>query len=352
MPVALWSRKLVEWFEREHRPMPWRTDPSPYKVWISEVMLQQTQVVTVIPYFDRFIARFPGVQALAEAPLEDVLRHWEGLGYYSRARNLHAAARQIVSNGGNLPDTLQGWMALPGVGVYTAAAICSIAFGIPEPVVDGNVLRVFARYWGIETPVRERAVAEQIRRRLMPVIRHHHPSHFNQAIMEMGALVCRPRNPQCGTCVLARRCVAYQTGRTGDLPVKATRKALPHHDMAVGVVWKRGRILIARRPERAMLGGLWEFPGGKRRGNEPLVKTLGRELGQETGLRVKVGANCLTLQHAYSHFCVTLHVFRCEWVSGKARPSTASELRWIRPDEVGGYPMSRASRTIAKAISL
>jgi A/G-specific adenine glycosylase len=343
-----WQVKLVRWFERENRPMPWRSDPSPYKVWISEVMLQQTQVATVIPYFDRFVKRFPSVRVLAESPLEDVLRLWEGLGYYSRARNLHAAARWVMaSHGGVLPETSTELMAMPGVGLYTAAAIASIAFGEPVPVVDGNVLRVFARFWGIEEPVREAVVAEEIRRRLKPVIRHVNPSHFNQAMMEIGALICRPRNPKCEGCVLAGQCVALRTGRAGELPVMRAREAVPHYDMAAGVIWKKGKILVARRPEKGMLGGLWEFPGGRRRGKESLACTVARAVREEAGLVVKVGAPYLTLKHAYSHFSITLTAYRCEWVSGRAIPVRATELRWIGPEEVSSYPMPRANRKIA-----
>ena len=348
MSVPKWPEKLVKWFERGHRPMPWRSDPSPYKVWISEVMLQQTQVVTVIPYFDRFVARFGGFEELAEASLEDVLRCWEGLGYYSRARNLHAAAKKLVAeHGGMPPRTSHALMEFPGVGAYTAAAIASIAFGEAVPAVDGNVLRVFARYWGIETPLRDAALSEDIRRRLTPVIRRVNPSHFNQATMETGALICRPTTPKCELCVLALRCVALRTGRTTDLPVVQIPRAVPHHEEVVGVIWKAGRILIARRPEHGLLGGLWEFPSGRRREGEPLARAVTRRIQDETGLKVVVGPSCFSLRHAFSHFCVTMTVFRCRWVEGQARPHSASELRWIRPCEVTAYPMSRSHRKIA-----
>lgn len=331
--------------------MPWRTDPSPYKVWISEIMLQQTQVVTVIPYFDRFVRAFPTLESLAAADLHDVLRLWEGLGYYSRARNLHKAARHVVTVlGGIIPATSVELRKLPGIGPYTAAAIASIAFGEAVPVVDGNVLRVFSRFWGIDTPVRDRATADGIAARLAPLIREVNPSHFNQAIMETGALVCRPRTPLCGQCLLAETCVAFRTGRTADLPVVRRSEKVPHETIAVGVIWKRGRILIARRHERAMLGGLWEFPGGKCGKGASLPVAALRGIREGTGLKVRVGDPLITLQHAYSHFHITLTAFGCEWLGGIARPRASAALKWVRPRDLPNYPFSRAHRRIAERL--
>jgi A/G-specific adenine glycosylase len=345
-----WPRELVRWFEREHRPMPWRSDPSPYKVWISEIMLQQTQVVTVIPYFDRFVGRFPSFEVLAAADLQDVLKLWEGLGYYSRARNLHQAARVLVEKyKGKPPLTAAGLRELPGIGAYTAAAIASIAFGEPVPSVDGNVLRVCSRLWGLETPMRDKALADEVRARLTPLIRKVNPSHFNQAMMETGALICKPRNPQCSGCLLSRHCVAFKTNRTDELPVVEKAGIVPHYRIAVGVVWKKGRILIARRAEKQMLGGLWEFPGGKQEKDEVLDETAVREIQEETGLAVRVGVPIVTVKHAYSHFKITMTAFRCEWLSGRARPKAAVELKWILPAALVDYPMPRATRRIAEA---
>jgi A/G-specific adenine glycosylase len=346
-----WPGALVDWFEREHRPMPWRSDPSPYKVWISEIMLQQTQVATVIPYFDRFTRRFPTVAALAAASLQEVLKCWEGLGYYSRARHLHEAARRIVAGyGGQVPASHDALLGLPGVGAYTAAAIASIAFGEPAPCVDGNVLRVCSRLWGIDTPIRHPRVAADIRERLAPLIRRVNPSSFNQALMETGALVCRPRRPVCHACVLAPHCVAFRTGRTEDFPVVTPAARTPHYTLAAGVVWKRGRLLIARRHERQMLGGLWEFPGGQRARGGTLAQAAARAIREETGLEVSVGPRFATVRHAYSHFRVTVSAFRCEWRAGVARPTSAVALKWIPPAALTGYPMSRVNRRIAEAL--
>jgi A/G-specific adenine glycosylase len=346
---STWPHDLVRWFEREHRPMPWRSDPSPYKVWISEIMLQQTQVVTVIPYFDRFIRRFPDFSALAGAELQDVLKLWEGLGYYSRARNLHRAAHLIVEHhAGHPPRTADALSEFPGVGPYTAAAIASIAFGEAVPAVDGNVLRVCSRLWGLDIPLRDKALADEVRGRLDPLIMTVNPSHFNQAMMETGALVCRPRHPDCRYCLLAKQCLAFKTRRTDELPVVARTGKVPHYFVAVGVIWKRGRILIARRSEERMLGGLWEFPGGKRKRGESLQQTAVREVREETGLEVRAGKPYATVKHAYSHFRITMTAFRCDWLSGRAYPRSAVQLKWISPAGLNDYPMPRANRRIVE----
>ncbi len=331
--------------------MPWRSDPSPYKVWVSEIMLQQTQVITVIPYFDRFIKRFPSFRALAAADLQSVLKLWEGLGYYSRARNLHQAAKVITHEyGGKLPRTAAELRQFPGIGPYTSAAIASIAFGEAVPSVDGNLLRVCSRLWGLETPMRDKALADEVRARLVPLIKTVNPSWFNQAMMETGALICKPRNPLCVSCLLSKYCVAIKGGRTGELPVVQRAGKVPHYQVGVGVVWKRGKILIARRHETQMLGGLWEFPGGKRLENEPLAETVSREVAEETGVRCRVDNPYVTVKHAYSHFKITLTAFKCEWFSGRARAKASAELKWILPEELKNYPMPRANRRVVEAM--
>jgi A/G-specific adenine glycosylase len=328
--------------------MPWREDPSPYRVWVSEIMLQQTQVATVVPYFERFIARFPTVKDLASADTQAVLKLWEGLGYYSRARNLLKAARQVVDDGdGALPLTAAAWMALPGVGEYTSAAIASMAHGEAVPSVDGNVLRVFTRFWGIEDDIAQPATRHAMRARLLPHMRRADPSAFNQAMMELGALVCRPRSPDCDACPLAPRCVARCRGLTDRLPVKTRIGKVPHHTEAVAVIRRRGKLLVCRRHEEGLLGGLWEFPGGRREGREPLEAVLLRAVLEQTGLAVEVVAGRGRVAHAYSHFKLTLHVYECAVVRGRTKARTHAELRWVSPDELDALPLSTAQRRAA-----
>lgn len=351
MPNARWPKRLVAWFHAHQRRMPWRDQPEPYRVWVSEVMLQQTQVDTVIPYFSRFIARFPDVRTLAAADLQQVLKLWEGLGYYSRARNLHAAATRVCEKfNATLPDTYEGLQELPGIGPYIAAAIASIAFGRPVPVVDGNVLRVFARFWGIEADIRDPRTRTTLFDRLTPMIAMCDPSAFNQAMMELGALICSPKSPKCGQCPLKADCMAAATGRTLELPFKSRKAPVPHHEIAVGVVWRDGKVLIARRKENQMLGGLWEFPGGKIKPKEGAAEAVVRELREETGLAVRPLHKYCTVRHAYTHFKITLHAYACEAASGLAVARESDEVRWVTPTELQDYPFPTANRKVIAMI--
>jgi len=346
--VTKWVEALLAWFTVHRRPMPWRDDPSPYRVWISEVMLQQTQVVTVIPYFERFTARFPTVATLAAAELQTVLKLWEGLGYYSRARNLLKASRVVMEAlGGVLPVTADGWRTLPGVGNYTSAAVASIAYGEAVPSVDGNVLRVFSRFWGVTDDIALPGTREAIRRRLMPHIRKADPSAFNQAMMELGALVCRPRAPACGSCPLVRRCVACRRGLTEELPVKARGGKVPHHTEVVGVIRRGGKVLVCRRHEAGLLGGLWEFPGGRRNGREALRRTLQERVLEQTGLAINVCVKLGCVTHAFSHFKLTLHAYACTAPDGAPVAHMHAELRWVTPSALRALPLSTAQRTVA-----
>lgn len=351
MPKISWPQKLLQWFAKHQRAMPWRDQPEPYYVWVSEAMLQQTQVDTVIPYFKRFIIKFPTVQALAAADQQEVLKIWEGLGYYSRARNLHKGARLICEKfNGELPQTYDGLQEIPGVGPYIAAAIVSIAFGKAVPVVDGNVLRVFARFWGIVDDIRDAKTRVALFERLSPIIVTCDPSNFNQAMMELGALICSPKFPQCTECPLQKNCVAFATQRTAELPVKSKKAPVPHYDIAVGVVWQNGKILIGRRKETQMLGGLWEFPGGKIEVGEATEVAVVREVREETGLLIRVLSKYCTIKHAYTHFKITLHAYACEVLAGTAKPHTTDELKWVSPAVLHDYPFPTANRKVIGAI--
>jgi len=342
---------LLRWWDPAARKLPWRRRRDPYAIWVSEIMLQQTRAATVGDYFGRFLRQFPTVETLAAADLEDVLKAWEGMGYYSRARNLHLAARRVVADrGGRLPDSADELRRLPGIGPYTAAAIASIAFGRDVPVVDGNVTRVLCRVFR----VRQNPKAAPTRRRLLSLARSliapGAAGRINQALMDLGATVCLPKRPDCERCPLAGRCLACARGEQHLLPHRAPRRRLPHYDVAAGVVWRRGRVLIDRRRPEGLLGGLWEFPGGKRRPGEPLRQTVRREIREEIGIEVTVIGPLITVRHAYTHFRITLHVFECRYKSGRCRAIGPDAWKWVRPDELDAFAFPKANHAIIAAL--
>jgi A/G-specific adenine glycosylase len=338
-------RVLLGWFAREARDLPWRRTSDPYRIWLSEIMLQQTRVEAVIPYYERFLKAFPTVRDLAAAREDAVLKAWEGLGYYSRARNLHKAAKVIVGDhAGQLPETAEQWRQLPGIGPYTAGAIASIASGLAETAVDGNVLRVLSRIFGIGESIDESATKELIGSIAAALLPRKQAGAFNQALMDLGARVCIPRRPRCVACPVSRWCDAYRHGIQDQLPVRTAKKAIPHHEIVVAVVRRNGRYLIGKRPTSGLLGGLWEFPGGKIEPGETHEQALVREVREETGLEVSVGACIATVDHAYSHFAVTLHVYACEAIAGRARAHFHSELKWVLRSQLDGYAFPAANR--------
>ena len=342
---------LLAWWDASRRDMPWRGRSDPYAIWVSEVMLQQTRVETVREYYRRFLRRFPTVGALARADLDDVLKAWEGLGYYSRARNLHAAARRVASDfGGKVPGTLVELRRLEGVGAYTAGAIASIAFGLDEPVLDGNVVRVLSRLFRIGADPRTARTRKKLLALARSLIPPGQAAAVNQALMDLGATVCLPRAPRCTACPLRALCRAAARGEQDKLPWKPPRKAVPHFDIAAGVVWKRRRVLIDRRKADAMLGGLWEFPGGKRRRGETLEDAVVREVREEVGIEVAPAGRLATVRHAYTHFRITLYAFECRFVSGRCRALGCDAFRWVRPDELDRYAFPKANLRIIEAL--
>jgi len=355
MNVAELRRCLLEWFAGHRRALPWRREPTPYRVWVSETMLQQTQVATVLPYYERFLARFPTVQTLAAADLADVLKVWEGMGYYRRAHNLHRAAQIVVRDyNGELPSDEAALLALPGIGRYTAGAIRALAFGLPVPVVDGNVRRVLARLDDIATPVEEPATGERLWARAAELVDPERPGDFNQALMELGATLCRPRRPACDRCPLAAFCLARARGTQEQRPVRRPRRQPPHYDVVAGIVWHASladRFLIARRPSEGMLGGLWEFPGGKRQPGESLPQALERELAEELGIRVAVDRHVLSFDHAYSHFRITLHAYHARHLDGEPQALGVAAWRWVRAEELEAFAFARTDRRIIAALA-
>lgn len=341
---------LLAWFRRAARRMDWRETEDPYRIWVSEVMLQQTRVGTVTPYYRRFLSSFPTVKDLAEAPLDRVLKAWEGMGYYSRARNLHKAAGILLAErGGRLPSSVDELMTLPGVGRSTAGAIAAIAFRQDVPILDSNVKRVVARLHAVREDVRSPAVERSLwgysRRTILPG----KGRETALALMDLGSMVCTPRNPRCPACPLARWCEARRRGLQDSIPRRPAKRILPHRDVVVAVIENReGKILIDRRPEHGLLGGLWEFPGGKRETGETLRGALAREIREEMGVRIEVLGKIGTIRHVYSHFRMTLHAYRCRKAGGSVR--SAREWRWATPSVLAGLAFPRADRKLLEII--
>ncbi|MBN2210638.1 MAG: A/G-specific adenine glycosylase [Sedimentisphaerales bacterium] len=349
--IPILQQSLLNWYAVHQRDLPWRRTRDPYAVWISEMMLQQTQVATVIPYYERWMKRFPNVVTLARARLQTVLKLWEGLGYYSRARHLHAAAKIIVADHrGQVPHRITDLRKLPGIGPYTAGAIASIAFDADEPVLDGNVTRVLCRMFRITTPPKDIHTQQKLWHLAHQLIPTGKAGFFNQAMMDLGATICLSRKPLCEQCPWRTHCRARAKGEQNQLPVKTPARLLPHFDIAVGVVWKNGKILIGRRKPKGLLGGLWEFPGGKRKSHESLKACVIREIKEETGIDVEVNQPLITVKHAYSHFRITLHVFTCRWRAGRARPLDCTAVKWVTPRQLDAYPFPRANLKVIEAL--
>lgn len=343
-------RSLLEWYARSGRDLPWRRTRDPYAIWVSEIMLQQTQVKTVIPYYERWLAEFPTVSTLAAAPQEKVLKVWQGLGYYARARNLHKAAQEIVQrSGGTFPQDLEGVLKLPGIGETTAGGILSAAFDQSQAILDGNVKRVLARLVGLEVAPK-RAIA-LLWRNSRTLLDPQQPRNFNQALMDLGATVCLPRNPGCPVCPWTAHCRAYQMNMQNEIPVSESRAPIPHKQIGVAVIWnEQGQILIDRRRQEGLLGGLWEFPGGKIEPEETVQECIVREIQEELGIEVAVGDRLITIDHTYTHFRVTLNVFHCRHVSGVPQPIECDEVRWVTLEEIDQYPFPKANVQIIEAL--
>ena len=345
-------RSLLRWYSANARKLPWRQTHDPYRIWVSEIMLQQTRAETVIPYYRRFLRAFPTVDALAAAPLDEVLKLWEGLGYYSRARNLHAAAKLVVAErASRLPSTADQLRRLPGIGRYSAGAIASIAFGEAAPVLDGNVKRVLARLGAVGRSIDAPAVVKALWRVADELVTPHRPGDFNQAMMELGARICTPRRPDCPQCPLRRQCDALADGLQHKLPVRRKPKNVPHYPIVAAAIVKRGRYLLGQRPPDAMLGGLWEFPGGKIARGETHAQALKREVAEEVGLSITVGERIARVEHAYSHFRITLYVYRCTVGAGRRRALYHTRLAWVPPSQFDRYAVPAANRSVLNTLS-
>jgi A/G-specific adenine glycosylase len=344
--VATIRRRLLDWYRRSQRDLPWRKNKDPYRVWVSEVMLQQTTVKTVLPYYEKFLELFPTVQALGGAGEEQVLAAWSGLGYYHRARNLHRGARHVAQHhGGRFPRSLDAAIAVPGVGLYTASAVLSIAHGLPLPVVDGNVRRVLARLlilrgpeWRTDGPYYNKAQA---------LLDPSSPGDWNQAVMELGALVCTPRNPSCPACPLRAQCGAFREGLVAVLPEGRARRAPVDVTVAAAIVERDGRYLLVRREEGRLMGRMWELPQTSLESSG--LKDLARELRERHGLEVAAGPLLTRARHA-----ITFRRIRVEAYRARLRrdpPEDTERYRWATAAEIRALPVSSMTQKVLRELA-
>lgn len=361
--------RLLPWFAANRRDLPWRENRTPYRVWVAEIMLQQTRVDTVIDYYKRWMKKFPSWRALARAPQSDVLKAWEGLGYYSRAHNLHKAAKMISEKSGSgilaalkrqdASSTLKALKKYPGIGDYTAAAIASLAFNEDAAVVDGNVIRVLSRLFAYGGDTKSAAGKKQMQAWADELLVKGRAGEFNEAMMELGALVCVPVAPKCrrpsgmrgADCPLQKVCDAFKKGMPDQYPVMKKKKKVPHITVgAAATINRKGEVLIAQRLEGDMLGGLWEFPGGKQEKGETIEECVARELKEELGIIVEVGEHLITVKHAYSHFTMTMHVYYTKIKSGRPRPIHCADYRWVNIPNLGKFAYSKADLKVVEKL--
>ncbi len=336
---------MLAWYRAERRDLPWRGTRDPYAIWVSETMLQQTRVEAVIPYYERFLARFPDVGTLASADLDDVLSVWAGLGYYSRARNLKRAAEQLVTRfAGRLPDGVEMLRELPGVGRYTAGAIASIAFDHPAPIVDGNVARVLARLVGLREPIESSAVKARLWEEAERLVDGPAPGDLNQALMELGARICIPRTPRCDLCPVSRFCDARAAGDAESLPVRAPKRAPKIVYAVAALVLRRGKALAVQRPAKGLLGGLWELPGGEVPGRRRGPATVAELLRARTGLAVEGIERLGDVVHLFTHQTLHLRVFSGTAAGGRVRLDGWDRHRWLAPESFAELPLATVSK--------
>lgn len=348
--IVVFLRRLFAWYDASHRALPWRGVDDAYAVLVSEFMLQQTTVATVIPYYERWMGRFPDAVSLAAADVDEALRLWSGLGYYARARNLHGAARAIVErHGGFVPGDAAALRALPGVGEYTAAAVASIAFGISIPVVDSNAARVYARLGALPGHAKSPALIKAARALADLLITPKCPGDFNQAIMELGALVCAPAAPDCGACPVSAHCRARRAGLEGEIPARAPRHEPVAVTAAAALVCNRGRVLVRRRPDTGPMPGLWELPGGSLNSNEKLDAAAAHFVTEQTGLKCVPEKQIATVRHTFTHHRITIHVIACAPPASARIPAAFRDTAaWAANARIDDLALTGATKKIMK----
>jgi A/G-specific adenine glycosylase len=344
-------RRLLNWYSSNQRHLPWRKTKDPYRIWISEVMLQQTQVLTVVPYYLDFLKVYPTIKHLAEANTQQLLRIWAGLGYYSRARNLHQAALKIVHfHGGKFPETYPELVSLPGIGRYTAGAILSIAFDLPYPVLDGNVVRVLTRLFALRGDPKGTELQRVLWKYAEKLVPAKSPGDFNQALMELGATVCSPRQPRCLLCPWQTECLARREGVQELFPEKSKVPVVERSSSAVAVVFRRKCVLIVRRSQGRLFRDFWEFPGGEFNGVRNIRSALATKIKNDLGLRIRVLDLLATIKHSVTQHRITLQAYRAELQTSTAVDPRRSTARWVKPAELRKYPFASASSQIVELL--
>ena len=359
------QNRLLKWFSENGRHfIPWKLKKdgsipktgeyiSPYQIWIAEVMLQQTQLKVVIPYWEKWMKIFPSLNELAESNFENVLLIWQGLGYYSRANRIHQSSKILIEYIGknkvqdphSWPIEIDTWMSLPGIGRSTAGSIISSAFDLPTPILDGNVKRIFSRLLAIQRKsTRDEKRFWELSSLLIPTL---NPRDFNQALMDLGAIICTPKKPNCFSCPLQQFCVAHIKYDPKNFPKIEMSKTKPLQEIGIGLVFnKSGELLIDQRLESSSMGGMWEFPGGKKNSDESIKETIKRELKEELGIVVEVGLKLLSFEHAYTHKKLYFTVYICELISGEPKPLASQKLLWVSPEKLFDFPFPAANAKI------
>jgi A/G-specific adenine glycosylase len=346
-------RRLLSWYAAHKRDLPWRQSRDPYRVWISEIMLQQTQVATVKDYFDRFTREFPDVHLLAAAEEVEVLRLWEGLGYYRRARQLHAAAKKVVAEySGQFPDGLNALQQLPGIGRYTAGAIASIAFGRRAPILEANTIRLLSRLVAFRGNPHRQAGQRPLWRVAEEILPQKRVAEFNQALMELGSLVCTPNDPKCPVCPLSGVCAAFATGLQHDIPLAKPRQVYTDLREAAVIVRKNGSVLVRKCAADERWAGLWDFPRFAVEADGPLFarKEIAAKVASQTGIHCAPGGLLKTMKHGVTRYRITLDCYQATYVSGRVRAMKNAAVRWLPVGELSSLPLSTTGRKIANLI--
>ena len=335
------GRELSKWYSTQNHDFPWRENNTPYSIWISEIMLQQTQTLTATPYFLTWMKKFPTVNSVAIADIDDLLKSWEGLGYYQRAHNILSSAQSIMNqHNGFFPKKYDELIELKGIGDYTASAIMSIAYNKPYPAIDGNLKRVIARLYGVNDL---KNIIKKSKERVADLMTNQSPSIINQSLMDLGREICKPKKPKCADCPVKKFCIAFNNQLINKFSIKTKTKKIPTFDVSVGLIIKNNHILISKRKKNGLLGGLWELPGGKLIKNENFIDCLNRELKEELDITIKIIKTIGTIKHQYSHFKINMRGFKCKIKSGTPKPLASDSIKWINFNEIKNYAFPKAT---------